>query len=117
VEQRQIQAGDDVPVTLVWWVTSQATVANVRTVPSLRLVDSNGQVVRSESPERPLPTLGEGDWVVIRREHLAVPNRTQPGQYTLEAGLIDEETGRSLRRIEPAGNGGAPLVQIRVSAR
>jgi hypothetical protein len=117
VEQRQIQAGDDLPVTLVWWVTSQATVANVRPVPSLRLVDANGQVVRSEAPERPLPTLGEGDWVVIRREHLAVPNRVQPGQYTLEAGLIDEETGRSLRRVEPAGNGGAPLVQIRVSAR
>jgi hypothetical protein len=117
VEQRQIQAGDDLPVTLVWWVSSQANLANLRPVPSLRLVDGNGQVVRSEAPERPLPMTGEGDWVVIRREHLAVPDRAQAGQYTLEAGLIDEETGRSLRRVQPAGNGGAPLVQIRVSAR
>jgi hypothetical protein len=114
VEQRQIQAGDDLPVTLFWWVTSQST---AHPIPSLRLVDANGQVVRSEAPERPLPTVGEGDRVVIRREHVAVPNRTPPGQYTLEVSLIDEESGRPLRRLEPAGNGGMPLTQIRVTAR
>jgi 4-amino-4-deoxy-L-arabinose transferase-like glycosyltransferase len=113
-DQRQVRAGDDLPVTLIWWVTSQS---KSHPIPTVRLVDANGQVLRSESPERPLPTPGDGDWAVVRREHFAVPNRAQPGQYTLEVSLTDEETGRPLRRTEPPGSGGVPLGQIRVTAR
>jgi len=112
-DQRQVRAGDSLPVTVMWWVTSQAS---VQAVPSLRLVDANGQVVSSEAPGRPLPALGEGDWVVVRREMLAVPIRAQPGQYTLEVGLTDDETGRALRRSDQPG-AGVPLAPIRVTAR
>lgn len=112
-DQRQIRAGDDLPVTIMWWVTSQV---KTPAAPSLRLVDSNGQVVRSEAPDVPLPVLGLGDWAVVRRQHFAVPSRTPPGQYTLELGLTDEETGRAMRRVDQAG---APVTlgQVRVSAR
>lgn len=114
VEERQVRAGADFPVMVAWWLTSQS---NVHPIPSLRLVGSDGQVFRSEGPDRPLPLLGVGDWAVFRRETFSVPNRVPPGQYTLEATVVDEETGRSLRRIDPAGEGGVSLGQIRVTAR
>jgi hypothetical protein len=112
-DQRQVKAGDGLPVTVVWWVTSQAT---ARAVPSPRLVDANGQVVRSEAPARPLPDLGPGDWVVVRRDVLPVPDRTAPGQYTLEAALTDDETGRPLQRTDQPGTG-VPLAPVRVTTR
>jgi 4-amino-4-deoxy-L-arabinose transferase-like glycosyltransferase len=113
-DQRQVRAGDDLPVTIMWWVTNQAR--TLEAVPSLRLVDANGQVVRSEAPNRPLPPLGEGDWVVLHREHFAVPGRAQPGQYTLEVSLTENETGRPLRRMDQPGSS-VPLGQIRISNR
>jgi hypothetical protein len=80
------------------------------------LIDANGQAVNSEAPDRPLPDLGQGDWVVVRRDQFAVPSRTPPGTYTLEVGLTDDDTGRALRRVDqPAA--GVPLGQIRVTAR
>lgn len=112
-DQRQVRAGDDLPVTVLWWITSQAT---ARPVPALRLIDANGQALRPDGPDRPLPALGEGDWVVVRRETFAVPGRAQPGQYTLQAGLTDEESGRALRRVDQPGPG-VPLAQVRVTAR
>lgn len=112
-DQRQVRAGDSLPVTVVWWVTSQAS---VRGVPTLRLIDANGQVVKSEAPDRPLPDLGVGEWVIVRRDQFAVPARTPPGTYTLEVGLTDDDTGRALRRVDqPAA--GVPLGQIRVTSR
>jgi hypothetical protein len=115
-DQRQVRAGDSLPVTVVWWLTSQATQASVRPIPTLQLVDANGQMIRSEAPDRPLPTLGLGDWVVVQRDQFAVPARAQPGQYTLEVGLTDDETGRGLRRVDQP-SAGVPLGQIRVTAR
>jgi 4-amino-4-deoxy-L-arabinose transferase-like glycosyltransferase len=112
-DQRQVRAGDELPVTVLWWVTSQAT---VQPTPALRLVDANGQAVGSERPERPLPVLEPGDWVIVRRELFVVPGRTQAGQYTLEAGLTEEESGRALRRVDQPGEG-VPLAQVRVTAR
>jgi 4-amino-4-deoxy-L-arabinose transferase-like glycosyltransferase len=112
-DQRQVRAGDSLPVTVVWWITSQSS---VQAVPSLRLVDANGLAVSSEAPDRPLPALGLGDWVVVRRDQLAVPSWMRPGTYTLEVGLTDDETGRVLRRADqPAA--GVPLGQVRVTAR
>jgi hypothetical protein len=112
-DQKQVRAGDSLPVTVLWWVTSQAS---VRGVPALRLVDANGQVVRSEAQDRPLPDLGPGDWVIVRADALAVPARVPPGTYTLELGLTDDETGRALRRADRPG-AGVPLGQVRVTAR
>ena len=100
-------------MTTFWWLTSQS---DARPIVSLRLVDANGQVVRSEQPERPLPVVGEGDWMVARRDIFSVPSRTPPGQYTLEAALVDEETGQPIRRVEPAGPS-VPLTTVRVNAR
>jgi hypothetical protein len=112
-DQRQVRAGDDLPVTTLWWVSSQSP---VQPVPSLRLVDANGQVIRSENPDRPLPSVTEGDWVIVRRDRFAVPGRAPAGQYTLEASLTDDETGRPLRRQDqPAA--GVPLAPIRVTGR
>ena len=46
--ERQVRAGDDLPVTMLWWLTSQS---EARPMVSLRLVDANGQVIRSEQPD------------------------------------------------------------------
>jgi hypothetical protein len=111
--ERQVRAGDDLPVTTLWWLTSQSA---VRPAVSLRLVDANGQVVRSEQPDRVLPPIGEGDWMVARRDTFSVPTRTPAGQYTLEVALVDDETGRALRAVEPAG-AAVPLTTVRVTGR
>ena len=111
--ERQIQAGDDLPVTTLWWLTSQSS---AQPIVSLRLVDANGQVVRSEEPDRALPTVGEGDWMIARQDVFSVPSRTPAGQYTLEATLVDDVTGRPLRPVDPPG-AGVPLTTVRVSAR
>jgi len=111
--ERQVRAGDDLPVTTLWWLTSRS---DARPIVSLRLVDANGQVVRSEQPERPLPVMDEGDWMVARRDVFSVPSRTPAGQYTLEAALVDEETGQPIRRVEPIG-AAMPLTTVRVNAR
>jgi hypothetical protein len=111
--ERQVRAGDDLPVTTFWWLTSQST---ARPAVSLRLVDANGQVVRSEQPDRALPSIGEGDWMVARQDTFSVPSRTPAGQYTLEVALVDDATGRVLRAVEPAG-ASVPLTTIRVTGR
>jgi 4-amino-4-deoxy-L-arabinose transferase-like glycosyltransferase len=111
--ERQTEAGDDLPVTTLWWLTSQSA---ARPVVSLRLVDANGLVVRSEEPGRPMPTVGEGDWMIVRQDIFAVPSRTPPGQYTLEVALIDDPAGRPLRPVDPPG-AAVPLTTVRVSAR
>jgi len=111
--ERQVRAGDDLPVTTLWWLTSQS---EARPIVSLRLLDANGQAVRSEQPDHPLPTVGEGDWIIARRDTFSVPSRTPPGQYTLEAALVDEATGQPLRRVDPPG-AAVPLTTVRVNAR
>jgi hypothetical protein len=111
--ERQVRAGDDFPVTTFWWLPSQST---ARPAVSLRLVDANGQVVRSEQPDRALPSIGEGDWMVARQDTFSVPSRTPAGQYTLEVALVEDETGRPLRAVEPAG-ASVPLTTIRVTGR
>lgn len=111
--ERQARVGDDLPVTTFWWLTSQS---QARPMVSLRLVGPNGAVVRSEQPDRVLPAVGEGDWMVARRDIFSVPSRTAPGQYTLEVALVDEETGQPLRRVEPPGSA-VPLTTVRLSAR
>jgi hypothetical protein len=45
-----------------------------------------------------------------------VPGRAQPGQYTLEVSLTENETGRPLRRMDQPGSS-VPLGQIRISNR
>lgn len=111
--EREIQAGDDLAVTLFWWVTSQSP---VRPVVSLRLVGDGNQVVRSEQPDRVLPEpVEDGDWVIVRREVFAVPELTPPGQYTLDVALVDERTGQPLRREDEPG-GTLPLTTVRVTA-
>jgi len=111
--ERQVRAGDDLPVTTFWWLSSQSA---ARPIVSLRLVDANGQAVRSEQPDRALPVVGEGDWMVARRDAFSVPQRTPPGQYTLEVMLVDEVTGRVLQRLDPTATS-VPLTTVRVNAR
>jgi hypothetical protein len=111
--ERQVKAGDDLPVTTFWWLTSRS---EARPVVSLRMVNANGQIVRSEQADRALPVIGEGDWMVARQDVFSVPQRTPPGQYTLEAALVDDETGRAIRATEPAG-ASVPLGTVRVNAR
>jgi hypothetical protein len=112
-DERQVKAGGSLPVTTLWWVTSQGI--SGATV-SLRLVDANGGVIRSETPERALPAPGEGDWVIVQRDELAVPDRTPAGQYSLEAALIDETTGRPLARSDQPG-ASVQLTTVRVTGR
>lgn len=111
--ERQVRAGDDLPVTTFWWLSSQSA---ARPIVSLRMVGVNGQLVRSEQPDRALPAVGEGDWMVARRDVFSVPDRTSPGQYTLEVVLIDEVTGRVLQRLDPSATS-VPLTTVRVNAR
>ncbi|MCC7371068.1 MAG: glycosyltransferase family 39 protein [Chloroflexi bacterium] len=111
--EKTVRAGSDLPVTLFWWLTSQSTIPGP--VPTLRLVDANGRIFPSESPTRPLPAVEEGDWVVIRREQLAVPSRTPPGQYTLDV-VLSTEAGQPIRRADqPAAT--LPLTTVQVTAR
>jgi hypothetical protein len=81
----------------------------------LRLVDSDGRVTRSLSPERPLPTVPAGDWILIRRDIFTVDGRLAPGQYSLEAAILDPD-GRPLRRVDQPGES-VPLTPVRLSAR
>ena len=110
---RTVRAGADLPVTLFWWLSSQSGI--VEPVPTFRLVDANGRAFASEDPGRPLPAVEEGDWVVVRRERLAVPARVPPGQYTLEL-VLNTEAGRPIRRADqPATT--LPLMSLQVTAR
>jgi hypothetical protein len=54
--------------------------------------------------------------MVARRHTFSVPQRTPPGQYSLEAALVDDETGQPLRRVDPPG-AAVPLTTVRVIAR
>ncbi|MFN8637309.1 MAG: glycosyltransferase family 39 protein [Chloroflexota bacterium] len=112
-DQRQVKAGDSLPVSTFWWVTSQGISGPVV---SLRLVDANGGVVRSEEPDRALPDPGQGDWIVVRRDTFAVPGRTPAGQYSLEASVLDGESGRPLQRLDQPG-ATVQLTTIRVTGR
>jgi hypothetical protein len=78
-------------------------------------VDANGQVVRSEQPDRALPPIDEGDWVIVRRDIFTVPSRTPPGQYTLEVAVADA-SGSTLRREDQPGMS-VPITTVRVNAR
>ena len=111
--ERTVRAGADLPVTLLWWLSSQSTIASP--VVSLRLVDAKGQAFPSEEPDRPLPAVEEGDWVIVRRDRFAVPSRMPPGQYTLEV-AISTEAGQPIRRIDRPGTT-LPLTTIQVTAR
>jgi hypothetical protein len=110
--ERTVRAGDDLPVTTMWWLAGQSPASPVV---SLRLVDANGQVVRSERPDRPQPAVEEGDWVIVRRDLFAVPGHTPPGQYTLEVAIADG-AGQPLRREDQAG-ASVPLASVRVNPR
>ena len=112
-DQRQVKAGDSLPVSTFWWVTSQGISGPVV---SLRLVDANGGVVRSEEPDRALPDPGQGDWIVVRRDTFAVPGRTPAGQYSLAASVLDGESGRPLQRLDQPG-ATVQLTTIRVTGR
>jgi hypothetical protein len=110
---RTVRAGADLPVTLFWWLSSQSGI--VGPVPTFRLVDANGQAYASEDPGRSLPAVEEGDWVVVRRERLAVPARVPPGQYTLEL-VLSTDVGQPIRRADqPAAT--LPLTSLQVIAR
>lgn len=111
--ERQVRAGDDLPVTTLWWVTSES---RAQPEVSLRLVGADGRTVRSEQPDRALPAVGEGDWMVVRQDTFSVPSRTPPGQYTLEAALVDETTGQPLQRVDQPGTA-VPLTTVRVNSR
>ncbi len=110
--ERQVRAGDDLPVTALWWL---ATASAQQPLVTLRLVGANGVAATSDREPQALPATGEGDWVVVRRDVFAVPERLAPGQYTLEA-VLTAADGRPLRALEPAGVG-VPLTTIRVTAR
>jgi len=111
-DQRSLRVGDDVPVTTIWWLSGQSPVGPIV---SPRLVDGAGIVSRSVSPERPLPTMPPGDWIVIRRDLFSIDGRLAPGQYSLEAAILDP-AGRVLRRIDQPGES-VPLTPVRVSGR
>jgi 4-amino-4-deoxy-L-arabinose transferase-like glycosyltransferase len=111
--ERTVRAGADLPVTLFWWLSSQSSIRAA--VPTFRLVDSAGQAYASEDAGRPLPTVEEGDWAVVRRERLAVPTRVPPGQYTLEL-VLTTAAGQPIRRADqPAAT--LPLTTIQVTGR
>lgn len=113
-DQRQVRAGDDIPVTTMWWL---ATASPQEPTVTVRLVDAGGEPVAAggERTPAPLPPTGAGDWVVLRRDTLAVPARLAPGLYTVEAVIADAE-GRPLRRLDRPGVGVA-LTTVRVTAR
>jgi hypothetical protein len=111
-DQRSSRAGDDVPVTTIWWLSDQSPAGPLVL---LSLVDSHGQVSRSLSSERPLPTVPPGDWIVIRRDTLSIDGRLTPGQYSLEASILDP-AGRPVQRVDQPGES-VQLTPVRVSAR
>jgi hypothetical protein len=111
-DQRTARAGDDLAVTTMWWLSSAAPSGPIV---SLRLVDSAGKVSRSLGPERPLPTMPPGDWVLIRRDLLSIDGRLEAGQYTLEVAITDSD-GRPLRRTDGPGES-VQLAPIRLSAK
>ncbi|MGE3910164.1 MAG: glycosyltransferase family 39 protein [Chloroflexota bacterium] len=111
--ERTVKAGSDLPITLMWWISSQSSVPNP--VVSLRLRDENGQAVPSEDPPRALPAVEEGDWAIVRRSRFPVPGRLPPGQYTLELSITTED-GQPVRRVDKPGTA-LPLTTIQVAAR
>jgi hypothetical protein len=108
----EVSAGDELAVTTMWWVSAQSV---SDAIVSLRLVDGSGQVVRSAQPDRPLPHIGTGDWVIVRRDLLAVPSRTAAGQYTLEVALLAPDGRPLVLRERPGGS--LPLTPVRVTER
>jgi len=111
-DQRSPRAGDEIPVTTIWWVSGQAPTSP--TV-SPRLVDSAGRISRSTGPEGTLPAVPPGDWVLIRRDLFGVDGRLAPGQYSLDVAILDD-AGRPLRRSDQPGDS-ASLTPIRIAGR
>jgi hypothetical protein len=111
-DQRTARAGDDLPVTTMWWLAGGAPSGPIV---SLRLVDGAGKIARSVGPDRPLPTMPPGDWVLIRRDVLSIDGRLDPGQYSLDVAILDAD-GHSLRRSDGPGES-VQLTQVRLSAR
>ena len=111
-DQRTVRAGDDLPVTTMWWLSGAAPSGPIV---SLRLVDSAGKVTRSVGPERPLPTMPPGDWVLIRRDLLGIDGRLEAGQYSLE---VRSRTRTAVRCAGLTGRASrCQLAPVRISGR
>jgi hypothetical protein len=111
-EQRTARVGDELAVNTMWWVSSRSPSGPIV---SPRLVDAAGRAFRSEDRERPLLSMPQGDWVLVRRDLLPLDGRLTAGQYRLEVAILDP-SGRPLQRVDQPGQS-VPLTTIRVTGR
>ena len=109
---RALRAGEDLVLTSFWRVGPSSPAASI----ALRLRGpSGGPPLVTEPAAQPLPTVEPNNWVLARRQRIAVPAQAPAGEYRLELQVLDS-TGRALRQT---GDGSDRLIltTVQVSAR
>ena len=109
---RALRAGEDLEITTFWRVGPTTPTLSI----ALRLVGPSGGTPLTLDPvEQPLPTVEPNNWVLARRDRIAVPSRSPAGDYRLDVQLLDPSR-RSLRQASD-GSDRLTVTTIEVSAR